>query len=168
LCEPIWAFELAVTLGVVPHGRNGDVDAILAEQRNAGGGIDADEGGRDTETLGQGAAYVDVVAAADVAFARPEQRIVFADAGTHPALAEDADQAIDAGLRTRAGLRCIGTGNLDQFCESRIGTVRVGRKVHHGGAEKSHPSQKQSPHQATAPLPVPAASISTICISPNA
>ena len=44
--------DLAVALGVVAHGRDDDIDAILGELRNAGGCVDADEVGIDAKAPG--------------------------------------------------------------------------------------------------------------------
>ena len=59
--------HLAVALGVVAHGGDGEIDAVLGQQRNAGGGIDAHEVDVDAQHAADRQRHVDLVALALVA-----------------------------------------------------------------------------------------------------
>ena len=126
--------NLAIALGVVAHGGHDDVDAIVGEQGDAGGRIDTGEDRLDTKALGHRACHIDIVAAADVAFARAEQRIVFAHAGPDPVLAEGADQPVDVGGGTGTRHRSLGTGILDELRERHVGCLGRGRQDRERGS----------------------------------
>ena len=61
--------RLAVALGVVAHGGDDEVDAILGQQRDAGRRVDANELDLDAEPAADGLRHVDLVALALVAVA---------------------------------------------------------------------------------------------------
>ena len=97
--------RLAVALGVVAHGGDGEVDAVLGQQRDAGRRVDADELDLDAELAADRQRHVDLVALARLAGAGGEQRIVVANADADAPGAEDADQSVGIGLRAGARQR---------------------------------------------------------------
>ena len=98
--------HLAVALGIVAHRGDGEIDLVVRQQWNAAGGVDAGELGRDAQAFGHGAADIDIIANAFLAFARAEQRIVFAHADADLAGAIEPDESIDTRLATGPGHGC--------------------------------------------------------------
>ena len=183
--------HLAVALGVVAHGGDGEVDAILGQQRDAGGCIDAHEVDIDPQHASDRQRHVDLVALTPVALAFGKQRVVVADADADLLGAQDLDQTVDVGLG--AGRRQLGARLFEQLGQGGIGGCGAGgeQRRRRGRAPK-----RRAPSRETAILSsraqrgtFPAASkvprlrprddsdhcptasclaISTMCISPKA
>ena len=97
--------HLAVALGVVAHRGDHQVDAVLADHRDAGGGVDAVELHLDAEPFGDGVCNVDLVAGPLVTLACREQRIVVAHADPDTAAAQHLGQPVGRLGAVRARLR---------------------------------------------------------------
>ncbi len=138
--------HLGVALGVVAHGRDGEVDLVVGEQRDAAGGIDPREHRLDAEMPGQLARHVDIVARPDIALARAEQRIVFAHADAELAVAEDAHQPVEAGLRAGAWRRGGGLRLVDQLRQRRIGRLGARGEAREGD-EPRQGNKQNAPHR---------------------
>jgi len=89
--------HLPITLHVVAHRRDRQIDLVIRQHRNARCGLHLLEIDRDAESTGNRSRDIDLVPMPLVAADHAELRIIFAHSNANPACAEDPHEPIDAG-----------------------------------------------------------------------